>query len=49
MSHELNDQEIERRDGLNQLRALGIDPYPAALYPVDSNAATIKTIFKEDV
>jgi lysyl-tRNA synthetase, class II len=48
MSHELNDQEIERRDGLNQLRALGIDPYPAALYPVDSNAATIKTIFKED-
>lgn len=47
MSHELNDQEVERREGLNQLRELGIDPYPAALYPVDANAASIKANFNE--
>lgn len=42
MSQELNDQELERREGLKQLRELGIDPYPAALFPVDTNAVEIK-------
>lgn len=48
MSTELNDQERERREGLQQLRELGIDPYPAALYPVNTNANDIKANFKDD-
>ncbi|MEY4804834.1 MAG: lysine--tRNA ligase, partial [Bacteroidota bacterium] len=37
MSHpELSEQEILRRESLQKLRDLGIDPYPAALYPVDA-------------
>jgi lysyl-tRNA synthetase class 2 len=48
MAHELNDQETERREGLNRLRELGINPYPAALYPVDSNAVEVKDKFKEE-
>ena len=48
MAHELNDQEVERREGLNRLRELGINPYPAALYPVDSNAVEVKGKFNEE-
>jgi lysyl-tRNA synthetase class 2 len=33
--HELNEQEIARRNSLAELRKLGIDPYPAAEYPVN--------------
>ena len=32
---ELSEQEIIRRQSLEQMRQMGIDPYPAALYPVD--------------
>lgn len=46
MSHiELSEQEILRRESLQKLRDLGIDPYPAALYPVDAYAANIKLDF----
>ena len=31
---ELSDQEIARRNSLNELRSLGINPYPAAEYQV---------------
>jgi lysyl-tRNA synthetase class 2 len=48
MAHELNDQEIERREGLNHLRELGIDPYPAALYPVDATAKEVKSKYADD-
>lgn len=47
MAHELNDQERERRESLTELRNLGIDPYPAALYPVNTTAAEIKSEFDE--
>ena len=48
MSHpELSEQEILRRESLQKLRDLGIDPYPAALYPVDAFAAAIKTNFED--
>jgi lysyl-tRNA synthetase class 2 len=48
MSHpELSEQEILRRESLQKLRDLGIDPYPAALYPVDAFAADIKTNFED--
>ena len=33
---ELSEQEIVRRNNLNELRALGIDPYPADEYPTDA-------------
>ncbi len=33
---ELSEQEIVRRNNLQQLRDLGIDPYPAAEYPVNA-------------
>lgn len=48
MSQQLNDQERERRESLNQLRELGIDPYPAALYPVNTTSVEIKDQFKDD-
>ena len=38
---ELSEQEIQRRNSLEQLRALGIEPYPAPLYPVNETAAGI--------
>lgn len=45
---QLSEQELVRREKLSKLRELGIDPYPAALYPVDANSATIKTDFEEE-
>jgi lysyl-tRNA synthetase class 2 len=45
MSKELNDQERERREALQQLREMGIDPYPAALYPVNTTTKEIKSDF----
>lgn len=48
MSHELNDQEIERRQSLNEMRELGIEPFPAALYPVNITSKAIKSEYKEE-
>ena len=45
---ELSDQELQRRETLTKLRAHGIDPYPAALYPVTDKAKQIKDDFEED-
>jgi len=42
---QLSEQEQLRRDKLNELRIIGIDPYPAALYPVNSYSADIKQGF----
>jgi lysyl-tRNA synthetase class 2 len=46
LSH-LSEQEIIRRDKLKELAQLGIDPYPAALYPVTINAIGIRNSFRE--
>ncbi|PHR50011.1 MAG: lysine--tRNA ligase [Fluviicola sp.] len=43
----LSDQEILRRETLEKLREYGIDPYPAALYPVSHKALEIKENYKE--
>ena len=43
----LSEQEIVRREKLAKLRALGINPYPAPLYPVDTTAEHIKSNFEE--
>ncbi|MBR5638368.1 MAG: lysine--tRNA ligase [Muribaculaceae bacterium] len=45
---ELSEQEIVRRNSLNQLRELGIDPYPAAEYVVNAWSDEIKANFKDD-
>ncbi len=42
----LSEQEIIRREKLQELQKLGIDPYPAPLYPVNSTAAYIKENYK---
>ncbi len=42
---ELSEQEILRRESLKALRDLGIDPYPAELYPVNTNTEEIKNGF----
>lgn len=44
---ELSEQEIQRRESLNKLRDLGINPYPADLYPVTDFAAEIKQKFED--
>lgn len=44
---QLSEQEIVRREKLSKLRELGIDPYPAALYPVDATSKSIKNDFEE--
>jgi len=48
MSIELSEQEQFRRQSLNELRNLGIDPYPAALYPTDTFSINIKSEFKDE-
>ena len=42
---ELSEQEICRRASLEELRRLGIEPYPAAEYPVDAYSTEIKETF----
>ncbi|MEN9337006.1 MAG: Lysine--tRNA ligase [Bacteroidota bacterium] len=44
---QLSEQELIRRDKLNQLRALGINPYPANLFPVDHTSKQVKESFEE--
>ncbi len=38
---QLSEQEIRRREELSELRQLGVEPYPAATYPVNANARDI--------
>lgn len=45
---ELSEQEIFRRESLNELREMGIEPYPAALYNVDGYSTEIKDNFDEE-
>ncbi len=45
---ELSEQEIIRRNSLNELRAMGIDPYPAAEYVTNAFSTDIKQEFKDD-
>lgn len=45
---ELSEQEIIRRQSLDELRKLGVEPYPAALYDVNAWSTDIKSEFKDD-
>ncbi|MBR9758439.1 MAG: lysine--tRNA ligase [Algicola sp.] len=44
---QLSEQEVVRREKLEKLRALGINPYPADLYPVQDTSTSIKQRFEE--
>lgn len=45
---ELNEQEIIRRQSLEKLRELGIDPYPAEMFNVNATSTEIKEKFPQD-
>lgn len=45
---ELSEQEIIRRQSLEELRALGVEPYPAALYNVNAYSTEIKDEFNDE-
>lgn len=45
---ELSEQEIIRRNSLNEMRAMGIEPYPAAEYVTNAFSTDIKDGFKDD-
>ncbi len=45
---ELSEQEIVRRNSLEEMRKLGIEPYPAAEYKVDAYTDEIKETFQDD-
>lgn len=46
MSQHLSEQEIIRREKLKEMQEMGIDPYPAALFPVNQFAAAIRAGYK---
>ena len=43
---ELSEQELVRRDKLNKIKEMGINPYPAELFPVSDYSIDIKNEFK---
>ena len=45
---ELSEQEIVRRQSLQELRDMGIDPYPAAEFPTNAFSTEIRDNFKDD-
>jgi lysyl-tRNA synthetase class 2 len=45
---ELSEQEIIRRGSLDALRQMGIDPYPAAEFPVTGHSNEIRQNFSDD-
>ena len=44
---QLSEQEVVRREKLSKLKELGINPYPADLFPLDTNSKEIKANFNE--
>ena len=45
---DLSEQEIIRRNSLEQMRNMGIEPYPAAEYPVNAYSVEIKETFRDE-
>lgn len=48
MNATLSEQEVFRRESLNRLREMKIEPYPAALYPVNDWSTPIKETFSDE-
>ena len=46
-NQELSEQEIQRRESLNKLRSLNIEPFPAPLYPVDALSSELLQNYDE--
>lgn len=46
---ELSEQELQRRNDAEELRRLGINPYPAPMYDVNTNSQEIKEGFDKDI
>ncbi|NRA94357.1 MAG: lysine--tRNA ligase, partial [Psychroserpens sp.] len=44
---QLSEQELVRREKLAKLRSLGINPYPADLYPVDHTSKQVKELYED--
>ncbi|HEX7905304.1 MAG TPA: lysine--tRNA ligase [Chitinophagaceae bacterium] len=44
----LSEQELLRREKLAEMIMMGIDPYPAPLFPINSNSVSIKENYKEE-
>ena len=47
MAIQLSEQEIQRRQALNDMRNRGIEPFPAAQFPVDTLSKQLKQDFSE--
>ena len=47
MAIQLSEQEIQRRQALDEMRKRGIEPFPAALFPVDTLSKQLKQDFTE--
>ena len=45
---QLTEQELVRRDNLQKIKDLGIDPYPPEAFPVNATAVDIKANYKEE-
>ena len=45
---QLSEQEQVRREKLEAIKNLGINPYPAPLYPINANSSSIKEDFEEE-
>src|SRR5688572_11078638 len=48
MCSQLSEQEVQRRQKLNELTALGINPYPAEEFKTNANALDIKENYERD-
>ena len=48
MVKELSEQEIVRRESLQKLRELGINPYPANMFNVNNSSLNIKNSYVKD-
>ena len=47
-NQQYSEQELLRRESMKQLKELGIEPYPAPLYPVNATAASIAALYKPE-
>jgi len=48
MKRELSEQEIVRRESLQKLRELGVEPYPAEMFDVNTTSKQIIESYKDD-
>ena len=48
MAEQLTEQEVYRRQSLQKIREMGIEPFPAAAYSVNAHSKEIIASFKDD-